>query len=166
MWLEFSPSTSPLTHQFYNLHSKPFWLFYLQDNEQECCTGSDQWMQHYMVQIMPENWNCMCNLKYNLHDTQVLLILFSFPSLHCLNYLVLIRAYYNSINKRIGCKWHMFNVYTLTTWMLLEQELMHSLHLCVFCVSHQTWNFYEKIIFLPVLCWFEVCEWNVNVCIA
>ena len=49
MWFEFSPSTPPLTQQFYNPHSKPFWLFYLQDNEQEYCTASDQWMQHYMV---------------------------------------------------------------------------------------------------------------------
>lgn len=83
IWLEFSPFTPPLTRQFYNLHSKPFWLFYLQDNEQECCTASDQWMQHYMVQIMPENWSCMFNVILNLRDTQVLLetLLFSNPTL-------------------------------------------------------------------------------------
>lgn len=80
-----------------------------------------------------------------------------------LNYLVLIHAYYNSINKRIGCKWHMFNIYTLTKWMLLEQELMHSLHLCVFCVSHQTWNFYEKIMLIWSL-WVECqCVYSVTV---
>jgi len=59
----------------------------------------------------------------------------------------------------------MFNVYTLTTWMLLEQELMQSLHLCGCCVSYETWNFYEDIP-PPVLSWSEVCEWNVNVCIV